>query len=110
MRSSSSLRIEISSDLAAAAYFVMASWRDPTNAPCFDSADRPPALMIDRSPRVLRELLDTLRRIGSRSPALTNSVAAFIEAVERQRAPIFPASTQSLLSLRTLPVPPLCNN
>jgi hypothetical protein len=106
----SSLRIEISNDLAAAAYFVMASWRDPTNAPSFDSADLPPALLIDRSPEVLVELFETLRLIGSRSPSMTTSVAAFIDEVERQRAAIPPHSTQSSLSARAQPVPPLCNN
>lgn len=107
---SSSLRIEISSDLAAAAYFVMASWRDPTNAPCFDSADLPPALLLDRSPDGLEELRETLRLIGSRSPAMTNSVAAFTEEMERQRASVLPGSTQSSPSVRRQPVPPLCNN
>jgi hypothetical protein len=93
---SRSLRIELSSDLAVAAYFVMASWRDPTNAPCFDSADRPPALLIDRSPGTLDELLETLRLIGARSPAMTNTVAAFLEEVERQRTSTLPVGTQPL--------------
>jgi hypothetical protein len=90
------LRIEISSDLAAAAYFVMASWRDPANAPCFDSVDHPPALLIDQSPDALEELFETLRLIGARSPAMTNSVAAFLGEIERQRTSILPGSGLSI--------------